>query len=143
MICRISNLQRQKESPFIIHELIQISNQYIWLWICIEPLHRSVQEYIYENREKYLLLKDSSDHYLRNLKNILFKMMIYRYYEAYIILNSNIIHLSHQKKSLRVNQYSKDKKRILILYSYIKKRKIDVIIYFMQITSYNSLFSYI
>ena len=70
MICRISNLQRQKESPFIIHELIQISNQYIWLWICIEPLHRSVQEYIYENREKYLLLKDSSDHYFEKSEKI-------------------------------------------------------------------------
>jgi putative transposase len=36
----------QKEKNFSIHNIdetvIQIGNQHFWLWICIEPIHKSV-----------------------------------------------------------------------------------------------------
>src|SRR5215211_3872445 len=35
--------KRKRISAFIIDEtIIQIGNQHVWLWICIEPIHRSV-----------------------------------------------------------------------------------------------------
>ena len=35
--------KRKRVSAFIIDEtVIQIGNQHFWLWICIEPIHRSV-----------------------------------------------------------------------------------------------------
>ena len=40
----ISNLQKRKRiSGFIIDEtVIQIGNRHFWLWITIEPLHKSI-----------------------------------------------------------------------------------------------------
>ena len=35
--------KRKRVSVFIIDEtVIQIGNQHYWLWLCIEPIHRSV-----------------------------------------------------------------------------------------------------
>jgi transposase-like protein len=35
--------KRKRVSAFIIDEtIIQIGNNYYWIWICIEPIHKSV-----------------------------------------------------------------------------------------------------
>ena len=35
--------KRKRVSAFIIDEtIIQIGNQHFWLWICIEPIHKSM-----------------------------------------------------------------------------------------------------
>ncbi|HJT85553.1 MAG TPA: hypothetical protein VJ697_13815 [Nitrososphaeraceae archaeon] len=45
-IQRFGSLQiskRKRVSAFIIDEtIIQIGSQHFWLWICIEPIHKSV-----------------------------------------------------------------------------------------------------
>jgi transposase-like protein len=36
-------LQKEKSFSIIIDEtIIQIGNQHFWLWICIEPIHKSL-----------------------------------------------------------------------------------------------------
>jgi putative transposase len=48
--------KRKRVSAFIIDEtVIQIGNQYFWLWMCIEPIHSSVLGiYLYFTRETCL-----------------------------------------------------------------------------------------
>jgi transposase-like protein len=72
--CRI--YKRKRICAFIIDEtIIQIGNQHFWLWICIEPVHRSVLRiYISQNR-KCLLLKNSFDLLCQSMENILFIQM--------------------------------------------------------------------
>ena len=54
-IQRVGSLQiyrRKRVSAFTIDEtIIQIGRQHFWLWICIEPIHRSVLEYTYLRKE--------------------------------------------------------------------------------------------
>ena len=47
---------RKRVSAFITDEtVIQISNQYFWLWMCIEPIHSSVLGiYISEERNMFI-----------------------------------------------------------------------------------------
>jgi transposase-like protein len=59
-VCRVSNLQEERVSAFIIDEIaIQIGSQYFWLWICIEPVHSSVLG-IYISEEKNMLVAENS-----------------------------------------------------------------------------------
>ena len=58
-IQRFGSLQiykRKRVLAFIIDEtIIQIGNQHFWLWICIEPVHRSVLGiYISEERNMFV-----------------------------------------------------------------------------------------
>src|SRR5215218_4778168 len=48
--------KRKRVTAFIIDEtIIQIGNQHFWLWICIEPIHRSVLGiYISEERDMFV-----------------------------------------------------------------------------------------
>src|SRR4051794_9692943 len=41
--CHIYNNKRKRVSAFVIDEtVIQIGDHHYWLWICIEPIHKSV-----------------------------------------------------------------------------------------------------
>ena len=51
--------KRKRVSAFIIDEtVIQIGNQHYWLWLCIEPIHRSVLGIHISEERKCLLLKN-------------------------------------------------------------------------------------
>jgi putative transposase len=69
--------KRKRISAFIIDEtVIQIGNQRFWLWICIEPLHRSVLGvHISKERNIYLLLRNSLDLLYPNMANTVFILM--------------------------------------------------------------------
>jgi len=58
-IQRFGSLQmyrRKRVSAFIIDEtIIQIGSQHFWLWICIEPVHKSVLG-IYISKERNICL---------------------------------------------------------------------------------------
>ena len=66
-IQRFGSLQiynkRKRVTAFIIDEtVIQIGNQHFWLWICIEPLHKTILGiYISEERNICLLLRNLLD----------------------------------------------------------------------------------
>jgi putative transposase len=54
--------KRKRISAFTIDETdIQIGSQHFWLWICIEPIHRSVLGIYISEERKCLLLKNSLD----------------------------------------------------------------------------------
>src|SRR5574339_237403 len=55
--------KRKRVTAFIIDEtVIQIGNQHFWLWICIEPLHKTILGiYISEERNICLLLRNLLD----------------------------------------------------------------------------------
>ena len=51
--------KRKRVSAFITDEtVIQISNQYFWLWMCIEPIHSSVLG-IYISKERNKIVAES------------------------------------------------------------------------------------
>ncbi|MGB9169281.1 MAG: DDE-type integrase/transposase/recombinase [Nitrososphaeraceae archaeon] len=54
----------RRVSAFIIDEtMIQIGNQHFWLWICIEPVHKSVLGiYISEERNMFV-----AENFIRSL----------------------------------------------------------------------------
>src|SRR5215208_3947661 len=56
--------KRKRVTAFIIDEtIIQIGNQHFWLWICIEPIHRSVLGiYISEERNMFV-----AENFIRSL----------------------------------------------------------------------------
>ncbi|HET9807118.1 MAG TPA: DDE-type integrase/transposase/recombinase, partial [Nitrososphaeraceae archaeon] len=50
--------KRRKVTAFIIDEtVIQIGSQHFWLWICIEPVHRSVLG-IYISKERNMIIAE-------------------------------------------------------------------------------------
>ena len=56
--------KRKRVSAFIIDEtVIQIGNQRFWLWICIEPLHRSVLG-VHISKERNIL---AAEKFIRSL----------------------------------------------------------------------------
>jgi putative transposase len=62
--CHIYN-KRKRVSAFVIDEtVIQIGNQHFcWLWICIEPVHRSVLG-IYISEERNMFVAENFIHSL-------------------------------------------------------------------------------
>jgi putative transposase len=82
-IQRFGSLQiyskRKRVSAFIIDEtIIQIGNQHFcWLWICIEPVHRSVLGInISEERNMFVAERISSDHLSPVMVDIQFIQMV-------------------------------------------------------------------
>ncbi len=66
--------KRKRVSAFIIDEtMIQIGNQYFWLWFCIEPVHSSVLG-IYLPEERNMIVAEK---FIRSLIKI---WKIYRVY---------------------------------------------------------------
>ena len=105
--------KRKRISAFIIDEtVIQIGNQRFWLWICIEPLHRSVLG-VHISKERNIL---AAEKFIRSLVSKYGKHSVYTdggtwYPEACKILKLKHYLHSPLEKSLieRVMQYFKDR----------------------------------
>ena len=96
---------------FIIDErMIQIGNQHFWLWICIEPVHKSVLGiYISEERNMFV-----AENFIRSLVDKFGRHTVYTdggtwYPQAYNFLNlKHRLHSSLEKSLIeRVMQYFK------------------------------------
>src|SRR5574342_1158485 len=118
-IQRFGSLQiynkRKRVTTFIIDEtVIQIGNQHFWLWICIEPLHKTILGiYISEERNICLLLRNLLD---LSLVEKYGKHNVYSdggtwYPEACNVLRlKHFLHSPFEKSLMeRVNQYFKDR----------------------------------
>jgi putative transposase len=105
--------KRKRVSAFIIDEtIIQIGNQHFWLWICIEPVHKSVLGiYISEERNMFVV-----ENFIRSLVSRYGKHIVYTDGGKWYPQACNFLHLKHRlhsslEKSLieRVMQYFKDR----------------------------------
>ena len=92
--CQIYN-KRKRVSAFIIDEtVIQIGSQHFWLWICIEPIDKSVLGiYISEERNMFVAEK-----FIRSLVEKYGKHTVYTdggtwYHEACSIIGLNTIYI--------------------------------------------------
>ena len=113
---RFGSLQiyrRKRVSAFIIDEtIIQIGSQHFWLWICIEPINRSILGiYISEERNMFV-----AENFIRSLVEKYGKHMVYTDGGTWYPQACNFLHLKHYlhsplEKSLieRVMQYFKDR----------------------------------
>ena len=127
-------------STFIIDEtVIQIGNQHFWLWICIEPIDKSVLG-IFLSEERNMFVAEK---FIRSLVEKYGSHTVYTDGGTWYPQACNFLHLKHRlhsplEKNLmeRVNQYLKD--RIESFDDYIiRVCKLNVI-YFTYITGYNS-----
>ena len=110
----IPDLQRKRISAFIIDEtVIQIGNQHVWLWIAIEPIHKSVLGiHISEERNTFV-----AENFIKSL------VLKYGRHTVYTDVGTwyppqacNFLHLKHRlhsplEKSMieRVMEYFKDR----------------------------------
>ena len=108
--CNIS--KRNRVSAFIIDEtILQIGSQHFWLWICIEPIDKSVLG-IYISEARNMLVAEK---FIRSLVSKYGKHTVYTdggtwYGEAYNVLTlKHYLHSSFEKSLIRVNQYFKDR----------------------------------
>jgi len=101
-------------SAFIIEDetAIQIGWKHFWLWVCIEPIHKSVLGiYISEERNMFV-----AENFIRSLVEKYCKHKVYTDGGTWYLQACNFLHLkhrlhSHLEKSLieRVMQYFKDR----------------------------------
>ena len=105
--------KRKRVSAFIIDEtIIQIGSQHFWLWICIEPVYRSVLGiHISEERNMFVAEK-----FIRSLVSKYGEHTVYTDGGTWYPQACNFLHLKHRlhspfEKSLveRVMQYFKDR----------------------------------
>ena len=108
------NIYKHKRvSAFIIDEtILHIGSQHFWLWICIEPIDRSVLG-IYISEERNMLVAEK---FIRSLVEKYGKHTVYTdggtwYPEACNVLKlKHYLHSSFEKSLMeRVNQYFKDR----------------------------------
>ena len=105
--------KRKRVSAFVIDEtIIQIGNQYFWLWFCIEPIRNSVPG-IYISQERNMLVAEK---FIRSLVEKYGKHIVYTDGGTWYPEACNLIGLKHYlhsslEKSLmeRMNQYFKDR----------------------------------
>ena len=105
--------KHRRISAFIIDEtMIQIGNENCWLWICIEPIHRSVLG-IHISRERNMFV---AEQFIRSLVEKYGKHVVYTdggtwYPQACNFLNlKHYLHSSLEKSLIgRVMQYFKDR----------------------------------
>ncbi|HET7643230.1 MAG TPA: DDE-type integrase/transposase/recombinase, partial [Nitrososphaeraceae archaeon] len=105
--------KRKRVSAFIIDEtIIQIGNQYFWLWVCIEPIHKTVLE-IHISRERNMFV---AENFIRSLVKKYGRHTVYTDGGTWYPQACNFLHLKHRlhsplEKSLieRVMQYFKDR----------------------------------
>ena len=109
-----SNLQQRKRvSAFIIDEtIIQIGNQHFWLWIAIEPLHKSILGINISNERNMFV----AENFIRSLVDKYGRHIIYTDGGTWYPASMYFLHLKHRlhstlEKSLieRVMQYFKDR----------------------------------
>ena len=132
--------KRKRVTAYIIDEtIIQIGSQHFWLWFCIEPVHSSVLG-IYISEERNMLVAEK---FIRSLVESYGKHTVYTdggtwYPEACNVLRlKHYLHSPFQKSLMeRVNQYFKDRTRILMISIHVSEMNV---IYFTCITGYNSL----
>ena len=88
--------KRKRISAFIIDEtVIQIGNQHLWLWICIEPVHRSVLGiYISEERNMFVAEK-----FIRSLVEKYGRHTVYTDSGTWYPQACNFLHLKHRLHS--------------------------------------------
>ncbi|MFB5600930.1 MAG: DDE-type integrase/transposase/recombinase [Nitrososphaeraceae archaeon] len=109
----IADLQEKKN--IIVHHnetMIQIGNKHFWLWICIEPVHKSVLGiYISEGRNTFV-----AENFIRSLVSRYGKHTVYTDGDTWYPQACNFLHLKHMlhsplEKSLieRVMQYFIDR----------------------------------
>ncbi|MDR4512312.1 MAG: DDE-type integrase/transposase/recombinase [Nitrososphaeraceae archaeon] len=114
-IQRFGSLQifrRKRVTAFIIDEtIIQIGNQHYWLWICIEPIQRSVLGIIYQKRNMFV-----AENFIRTLVSKYGRHTVFTDGGTWYPQACNFLHLKHRlhpplDKSLieRVMQYFKDR----------------------------------
>jgi putative transposase len=105
--------KRKRVAAFIIDEtVIQIGWKQFWLWICIEPIHKSVLGiYISEERNMFV-----AENFIRSLISKYGKHTVYTDGGTWYPQACNFLHLKHRlhsslEKSLveRVMQYFKDR----------------------------------
>ena len=105
--------KRKRVTAFIIDEtIIQIGNRHFWLWISIEPIHKSVLGiYISEERNMFV-----AENFIRSLVEKYGRHTVYTDGGTWYDEACNILKLKHYlhspfHKSLmeRVNQYFKDR----------------------------------
>ncbi len=108
------NIYKHKRvSAFIIDEtVIQVGSHHFWLWICIEPIDKSVLG-IYISEERNMLVAEK---FIRSLVEKYGKHTVYTdggtwYPEACNVLRlKHYLHSSFEKSLMeRVNQYFKDR----------------------------------
>ena len=105
--------KRKRISAFIIDEtVIQIGNQHFWLWLCIEPIHRSVLG-IYISKERNMLITEK---FIRSLVEKYGRHTVYTDGGTWYDEACNVIGIKHYlhsplEKSFieRVMQYFKDR----------------------------------
>ena len=105
--------KRKRVAAFIIDEtVIQIGWKQFWLWICIEPVHKSVLGiYISEERNMFV-----AENFIRSLISKYGKHTVYTDGGTWYPQACNFLHLKHRlhsplEKNLieRVMQYFKDR----------------------------------
>ena len=105
--------KRKRVSAFIIDEtVIQIGRQHFWLWICIEPVHRTILG-IHISNERNMFVAEK---FIRSLVSKYGKHTVYTDGGTWYPQACNFLHLKHRlhpslEKSLieRVMQYFKDR----------------------------------
>jgi putative transposase len=105
--------KRKRISAFIIDEtVIRIGNQHFWLWLCIEPIHRSVLG-TYISEERNMLVAEK---FIRSLVEKYGKYTVYTDLGTWYDEACNILSLKHYMHSSlekilmeRVNQSFKDR----------------------------------
>ena len=105
--------KRKRVSAFIIDEtIIQIGSQHFWLWICVEPIHRSVLG-IHSSQERIMFV---AENFIRSLVEKYGSHTVYTDGGTWYPQACNFLHLKHRlhytlEKSLirRVMQYFKDR----------------------------------
>jgi putative transposase len=105
--------KHRRISAFIIDEtIIQIGSQHFWLWICIEPVHKSVLG-IYISEERNMFVAENS---IRSLVDKYGRHTVYTDGGTWYPQACTFLHLKHRlhsslEKSLieRVIQYFKDR----------------------------------
>ena len=72
--------KRKRVTAFIIDEtVIQIGSQHFWLWICIEPVHRTILG-IYISEERNMLVAEK---FIRSLVSNYGKHIVYTQMEVH------------------------------------------------------------
>ena len=110
-----TDIQKKKNNSIIIDEtiIIKIGNQHFWLWICIEPVQKSVLG-IYISKERNMFV---AENFIRSLVEKYGRYTIYTDGGTWYPKQAcNFLHLKHRlhsplEKSLieRVMQYFKDR----------------------------------
>ncbi|MDR4512991.1 MAG: DDE-type integrase/transposase/recombinase [Nitrososphaeraceae archaeon] len=109
----ITRFLRKRVTAFIIDEtIIQIGDQHFWLWICIEPVQRSVLG-IHISKERNMFV---AENFISSLVSKYGRHTIYTDGGTWYPQACNFLHLKHRlhspfEKSLieRVMQYFKDR----------------------------------